>query len=238
MLRGVPEGGNSVQNHRTPIAPSYMNRLFRSRSANAGPLALAVIILAVGFMTVGCRQTADLLDAALMHPVLVEDFEAPVIAAVARYPAGESLQTRANRWGIDAGGIEIVNATGHPDTAVSDGQQAVHLTGSMTTSFPTTRKKQYTLTLHYARDRRLGIEPGRAHVEVLGGGPTLLEAEISHTEVAFDSYRRYTGTFTADSPQSTLRFTSLTGGPYGITLDGISVRAVPPPLPMPPPPPR
>ena len=44
-----------------------------------------------------------------------------------------------------------------------------------------------------------------------------------------------TGTFTADSPQTTLRFTSLTPGPYGITLDGISILSVPPPPPMPPP---
>jgi hypothetical protein len=199
---------------------------------------VAIVVLAVDLMTNGCRQTADLLDAALMHPVLIEDFEAPAIAAVAHYPAGELLQTRANRWAVAAGGIDIVNATGHPDTTVSDGRQAVHLTGSMTTTFPTTRKKQYTLTLHYAHDRRLGLEPGRARVEVFGAGPTLLEAEISHADVAFDSYRRYTGTFTADSSQTTLRFTSLTAGPYGITLDGISVRAVPPPVPIPPPPPR
>ena len=191
-----------------------------------------------GCMTVGCGQTADFLNAALMHPVLVEDFEAPAIATFSVYPAGQTLDTAATRWNVAAGGMELVNATGHPDTAVSDGHQAVHLTGSMTTSFPTTRKKQYTLTFHYAHHTRLGLQPGRGRVEVLGVGPTLLEAEFSHEGVAFDSYRRYTGTFTADHPQTTLRFTSLTPGPYGITLDGISILSVPPPVPMPPPRPQ
>ena len=46
---------------------------------------------------------------------------------------------------------------------------------------------------------------------------------------------KYFGTFTADSPHTTLRFTSLTPGPYGITLDGISILSVPPPPPIPPP---
>jgi hypothetical protein len=214
---------SSPSTHTRAGAQSGLQR--RLLSALAERARKALVLLAAGWSLIGCGHTADLLDAALMHPVLVEDFEAPVIADVSVYPAGQSLHTAAHRWDIAAGGIEVVNAAGYPDTAASDGHQAVHLTGSMTTAFPTIRKKQYTLTLHYAHHNRLGLQPGRARVEILGVGPTLLEADISHEGVAFDSYRRYTGTFTADSPQTTVRFTSLTPGAYGITLDGISVRS-------------
>ncbi len=201
--------------------------------------SLALIAAAGGWMLTGCVKTADFFDAALMTPVLIEDFEAPVIQNAVAYNAGQSFQTATNTWEVTAGGIEIFNAKDRPETTAFDGNQAVQLTGAtgaggLAISFATIQKKQYTLTFHYAHNNLLGTNANRARVEVLSASTTLLEARFSHESVPFDSYRRYSGIFTADSARTTLRFTSLTPGRYGITLDGISVRTVPPPPPTPP----
>lgn len=201
-------------------------------------LMAAVVLLVGNCMTAGCLKTADLVDAALMTAVLVEDFETPAMETSVRYKAGQSFHTAASTWEVAAGHIDWFRANARPETAAFDGNQAVHLSGLpaagvLSTSFPTKQNQQYHLTFHYAHNNLLGPNDSRARVEVLGPGTTLLEGEVSHQGVDFNSYRRYSGIFTANSARTTLRFTSLTLGFYGITLDAISIRAVPKALPSP-----
>lgn len=207
-------------------------------SSLASRFRVAVVLIAGSFTMDGCLKTADMVDAALMTSVLIEDFEAPVITNSVSYKAGQSFHTAANTWEVTAGDIDFFNAKGRPESATYDGNQAVQLSGLPTagillTSFPTKQNQQYHVTFHYAHNNLLGLNDSRARVEVLGAGTTLLEGEVSHQGVDFKSYRRYSGIFTANSTQATLRFTSLTPGLYGITLDGISIRAVPRALPSP-----
>jgi hypothetical protein len=189
-------------------------------------------------ITTGCLKTADLVDAVLMSAVLVEDFEAPAIQTSVSYKAGQSFQTAVTTWEVAAGQVDWFRANARPESAVFDGNQAVQLSGLpaaavLSTSFPTKQNQQYHLTFHYAHNDLLGPGDSRARVEVLGAGTTLLEAEVSHQGVDFNSYRRYSGIFTANSARTTLRFTSLTHGPYSISVDTLSIRAVPKALPSP-----
>lgn len=199
---------------------------------------MAVALVAVGSLTVGCVETADLLDAALMKPVLTESFEAPIVEGARTYAAGQAFTTGHTTWDVMAGVLELYNAQSRPDTAVFDGHQAIRLTGAaepglIAVTFPTIPKRQYTMTFHYGHRTLQGGSAGRARVEVIGAGTTLLEAEFDPLDQTFRSYRRYSGTFAADSERTTLRFTS-PAGPHGVTLDGISVLTVPPPPPIPP----
>jgi hypothetical protein len=201
-------------------------------------LTIAVALLVGSGMTAGCLKTAELIDATLMTAVLMEDFEAPANETSVSYTAGQSFQTAASTWEVVAGHIDWFRANARPEIAVFDGNQAVHLSGLpaagvLLTSFPTKQNQQYHLTFHYAHNNLLGPHDSRARVEVLGAGTTLLEGEVSHQGVDFNSYRRYSGIFTANSARTTLRFTSLTQGLHGITLDTISIRAVPKALPSP-----
>lgn len=196
---------------------------------------LALIAVA-GCMIAGCAAADSLLTAALTPPVLSESFEAPVTQNFTTYNAGQSFTTSTNTWKVTASGIDIVNASKpRMDVAVFDGVQAVDMAGSpgagaIETTFATTSGQKYTLTFHYARNNLIGSNPARARVEVVGSAP-LLQAEVIHDTAGgtYKTYRRYAGIFMADGPQATLRFTSLTAGSYGITLDGISIRAVPAP---------
>jgi hypothetical protein len=207
-------------------------------NALAYRLTSTFLLLACGITLGGCLKTADMVDAALMTSVLVEDFETPAIETSLSYKGGQSFQTAASLWEVAAGDIDWFRANARPETAAFDGNQAVQLSGSPTagillTSFPTKPNQQYHLTFHYAHNNLLGQNDSRARIEVFSAGTTLLEGEVSHQGLDFNSYRRYSGIFTANSNRATLRFTSLTPGLYGITLDGISIRAVPRALPTP-----
>lgn len=199
----------------------------------------AAIMGLMAFLSVGCLKTADLIDATLMTAILSEDFEAPIVQVANRYHSGQSFITAAGTWKVTAGVVELMNVKSHPDIAVFDGSQALYMAsaqagGRVATSFTTVPKKQYTLTFHFAR-HRLADRSIQGRVEILGAEMTLLEGIFSHEEEAFDSYRRYSGTFTADSPQTTLCFTVSSPSTYGMTLDGIKVWLEPPPLPARPP---
>lgn len=203
-------------------------------------IGMTLALLLLGWTMGGCVKTADLVDAALMAPILVEDFETPLLQQTAAYRTGASFETAEHRWVVLAGTVEHFNVIARPDSAAYDGAQAVHLTdaAALATTVATTPKKHYTLTFHYAHHNALGATPARARVEVVDDYRTVMEAEVDHGGVAYDSYRRYSGQFSPDSTRIVLRFTSLTPGPYGITLDGISIRLVPGPLPTPPSAPR
>jgi hypothetical protein len=200
-------------------------------------LGMACAVAVGGGFTAGCVKTANFLDAALMRPVLVEDFETPPAEQASTYHAGQTLTTAATRWDVTAGRLEQFNAKTRPGIAAFDGEQAVHLAASsvLATDFPTTPKRQYTVTFHYARPHHAAAAAGRARVEVLSETTTLMQAEVSHDGVASDAYRRYSGIFTAESQRTMLRFSALAPESGGITLDGISIRAVPRPPPLPPP---
>jgi hypothetical protein len=181
-----------------------------------------------------------MLDTALMTPVLKEDFERPAVGDTRTFAAGQTLETESATWDILAGHLEVFSSQSHPETPVYDGTQAVRLVSSaepavLAVRFPTIPRRQYTLTFHYAHQTVAENRQARARVEVIGAGTTLLEAEYGPEDSTFRHYRRYSGNFIADQDRTTLRFTAPMG-PVGLTLDGIAVLAIPPPLPIPPPP--
>lgn len=203
-------------------------------------LYAGLLLIAAGVVLGGCVETADLLDTALMNPVLKEDFENPAVEHPLTFLPGHKLVTGTAAWDVMAGQLELFNAQNHPETPAFDGKQAVRLTGTvepglLAVSFPTIAKRQYTLTFHYAHQALPDVPQSRARVEVIGAGTTLLEAEYGPDDPTFRNYRRYSGNFSADQDRTTLRFTAPKGA-SGITLDGIVVLTVPPPLPIPPPP--
>lgn len=221
-------------------ADAWKRRRRTSCVAAADRAGATLLLLAMGWTAGACVKAADLVDAAFMAPVLVEDFEAPPVQETAAYQPGHILKTDEHRWDVLAGRVEHFNVIARPDSAAYDGAQAVHLADGaiLATTVPTVPKKQYTFTFHYAHHPELGGTAARARVVVFGEVGALMEAEVDHGGVAPTSYRRYSGTFTADGARTAVRFTSLTPGPFGMILDGISVRMVPGPLPTPPGAPR
>ncbi len=206
------------------------------KPAGCVPLSVIAIACCLG----GCVETADMLDAALMRPVLKEDFETPAVTETQTIGAGHALQTDSAVWDVMAGQLQLFNAQARPEMPAFNGTQAVHLTSSaepalLAVRFPTTPGQEYTLAFHYAHQTVPENRHTRARVEVIGAGATLLEAEYGPDDPTFRHYRRYSGNFIADHDHTTLRFTAPMGA-TGLTLDGIAVLAVPPPLPIPPPP--
>lgn len=201
---------------------------------------LKMAVIGAGCVLGGCVETADMLDTALMTPVLKEDFERPAVEGARTFAAGNTLRTESAAWDIMAGHLELFNSQGRQETPAFDGTQAVRLISSteralLAVQFPTIPNRPYTLTFHYAHQAVPEHRPARARVEVIGAGTTLLEAEYGPEDPTFRHYRRYSGNFIADQDRTTLRFTAPMG-PSGLILDGIAVLAVPPPLPIPPPP--
>ena len=161
--------------------------------------------------------------------VLSESFESPDIANFQTFNIGQTLVTATQSWSITTSGVDLFEDAARPEAAAFDGTQAVDLTGSpgagvIQTTFATIPGATYKLTFHYARNNLLGAATGDAQVDVLGTG-SLLQATVQHSPAthAFDAYRTFEGSFTADSAQGTLRFTSLDPGTTGITVDGITI---------------
>jgi len=198
------------------------------------------LVLCIGYAVTGCAAADTLLDATLTPPILTEGFERPVTLDNMTYKAGQTFKTTTNTWNVTASGIDIFStAKPRADVAAYDGTQAVDMTaspgaGAIETTFSTIPKQQYTLTFHYARSNQIGNAAARMRAEVLGF-LSLMQTEVTHDAESgsYNTYRRFSGNFTADGNQATLRFTSLTTGFHGITLDGISIRTVPasPPTP-------
>jgi hypothetical protein len=165
-------------------------------------------------------------------PMLAEDFESPSSTNYTVYRGGQSFTTAKSTWTVESGSIDLVNAKVRTETAAFNGNQLVDLAGSpgpgvMATDFATVAGTSYTLVFHYGRNNGIGANLARAQVDVAGAAP-LLHAEVQHpNNVPFNALQTYTGTFTADGPRATLRFTSLNAGNYGLTLDGISITAAP-----------
>ena len=162
-------------------------------------------------------------------PVFRESFEAPATANYTVYRAGQSFSTGSNTWMVQSGTVDLVNTQVRRETVAFDGTQTVDLAGSpgpgvMATTFPTKAGQAYSLAFHYARNSGIGNTPARAKVEVVGAG-TLLQAEIRHEAPGQPANANvaFSGRFVADGAMTTLRFTSLNPGNYGLTVDGISV---------------
>ena len=162
--------------------------------------------------------------------VLTEDFESPAVTNYTVYRAGQSFASGSRTWTVQSGTVDLVNAQVRTETAAYDGKQLVDLAGSpgpgvISTNFATVAGKTYTLTIHYARNKGIGNNVAKAQVDVTSA-TSLLHAEIEHNpSLPFNAQQTYTGTFTADGPQATLRLTSLNGGNFGLTVDGISISA-------------
>jgi hypothetical protein len=170
---------------------------------------------------------------AAAQTVLFEDFETPDTGNFVTYFSGQHLVTNGADWAITANSVDLYEDPARPEAAAFDGSQAVDLTGSpdggtMETTFATAPGTDYTLTFHYARNNLLGATIGNAQVDVLGAG-TLLSSALQHDPSmhAFDTYLQFSDSFTANSVQTTLRFTGLNAGLAGITIDAISVTGAP-----------
>ncbi|HTP74001.1 MAG TPA: hypothetical protein VML58_17455 [Burkholderiaceae bacterium] len=174
--------------------------------------------------------------------VLAESFEAPASGNYTVVRAGQSFTTRSATWIVESGSIDIVNTRVRTETAALDGTQAIDLAGTpgpgvLATRIATTAGQHYALTFHYSRNNGIGAVPARAQVEVVGMSP-LLRGQVQHDAARwpFNAYQVWRGTFQADGPSATLRFTSLNGGNYGVMLDAVSVAALEPSAAAPPPP--
>lgn len=165
-------------------------------------------------------------------PALTESFESPATANYTVYRAGQTFTSGANTWRVDSGTIDLVNVTARKETVAWDGNQTIDLAGSpgpgvLSTTFPTTAGQRYTLIFHYARNNAIGNKAAEARVEVLGKGP-LLQATLRHAApMPYSQNMGYSGSFVADGDVTTLRFTSLTGGNAGLTVDGVAVEPAP-----------
>lgn len=165
--------------------------------------------------------------------ILAEDFEAPATSRYTVVRAGQSLRTHSNTWMVESGSIDIVNTRAMTSTAAFNGVQGIDLAGSpgpgvMSTSFATTPGQSYQLSFHYSRNNGVGATPARARVEVVGNA-VLLRGEVQHAapQRPFNAQLQYRGSFRADGPRATLRFTSLNGGNAGVMLDAIQVATAP-----------
>jgi hypothetical protein len=163
--------------------------------------------------------------------VLSESFETPATNNYTTYRAGQSFTTGNQTWSVLSGSVDVANARVRREVVAHDGTQTVDLAGSpgpgvIAATFPTTAGQTYALQLHYARNSGLGATSARARVEVIGA-ETLLQTELRHdASRAAGSSLPFNGSFVADGALTTLRFTSLNTGNFGMTVDGISVGAV------------
>lgn len=164
--------------------------------------------------------------------VFTEDFEFPVTGNFSTYSAGDTIVTASNKWAVTVNSVDLYNDLARLEAAAFDSSQAVDLTGSpgpgvIEASFATIPGGEYELVFHYARNDLLGASTGDAQVEVLGSG-ILLQTVIQHDPAghAFDTYLEFQDTFTADSTEAMLRFTSLDPDVAGITIDGISINVL------------
>ena len=171
-------------------------------------------------------------DIASAQVVLTESFELPNTANFQTFNSGQTLVGASASWSITTSGIDLFEDAARPEAAVFDGTQAIDLAGSpgagvLETSFTTVLGATYELVFHYARNNLLGSSIGDAQVDVVGT-TSRLQATVQHDPVvqAFNVFRTFTQTFTADSTTTTLRFTSLEAGNAGVVLDGIQVERV------------
>jgi hypothetical protein len=110
------------------------------------------------------------------------------------------------------------------------GKQSIDLDGdsgigaTILQSFETVPGSEYWLSFAYANNIDTYTATGR--VQVFGGGAALLDTTLTHSGSTIDdmNYLTFVGSFTANSPLTTLQFTHL--GPVwgrGLALDVVSV---------------
>ena len=204
-------------------------------SVLAASLALAVLAPATGSCDTKNHDTIlnalKSLAASVPKPgaVLTETFELPKSRNYTVVRAGQSFTTATNTWKVLAASVDIVNTTVQTGIASFDGVQSIDLAGSpgpgsIATTFATKPGQAYMLTFHYGRNNLIGRNVARARAEVLGATP-LLQGDVEHNPavLAFNSIQTFNGAFVADGTSATLRFTSLTGGNYGIALDAVTI---------------
>ncbi len=179
-------------------------------------------------------QEYEQVATAAPRTVFVESFEGPATGNYTVLRAGQSFRTRNNLWAVEEASIDLVNTHVRRETVAFDGAQVVDLAGSpgpgaMATSFATTPGQAYMLVFHFSRNSGIGATPARARVEVLGAAPLLMK-EVQHEAARqpFNAYLQFRDSFRADSPSTTLRFTSLNAGNYGLVIDAISVTTLAP----------
>jgi choice-of-anchor C domain-containing protein len=178
-------------------------------------LVAALAAAAVGLT--GGRAAANL--------IVNGGFEEPATGSFTTIPAGDPSLTG---WTVVDGSVDVVNTAFYP---AFEGDQSLDLDGSsagtIEQSFATAAGTTYTLTFAYANNPG-GTVPASANVSVVGTA-TLLSQDFTHgssTDTDMD-YVIFSGSFTADSATTTLRFTSLNpaGSIGGIALDAVSVTA-------------
>jgi choice-of-anchor C domain-containing protein len=151
-------------------------------------------------------------------------FEIPVA------PAGSSDLVSAGSsalfgWAVTTGDVNVVD---NGLWQAFQGAQSLDLNGTqpgtISQSIATSAGTHYSLTFAYANNFAAGNPVAMAEVKA-SGRSTLLDQTVTHSGSTANimNYTLFTAIFVADSPTSTLQFTALNSGPWGITLDAVSV---------------
>ncbi len=136
-------------------------------------------------------------------------------------------ETALASWRIIAGSVDVQTywpAAQGTHTLDLNGPSA----GTIEQSFTTVPGQVYRLQFDYGNNPDGPTRTAGATATVSGIG-TLLARQIAHARSTPSSmkYKRFSGTFFANTSTTTLEFTSTTIGAYGIVLDAVSVTAVP-----------
>jgi len=131
-------------------------------------------------------------------------------------------------WTVVSGDIDLVKNTFYP---AAEGLYSVDLVGLnlgvLEQAFTTVVGVQYDLKFQYSNNGRTptGIDY-RAQVSVQGNS-SLLNQVVTHRDatVANMDYRQFSGSFIADSTETTLRFSALNGASQngGVNIDDVVV---------------
>ncbi len=207
--------------------PQARGPRWRAAATRASCIALGMLSLDVA---AAASTSSTATPRAATNATMKEDFELPAVPVSRTYRLGEVIETRGRRWKVEFGSVDLMNQGNRSHVAAHDGRQLLELSGAtagiVSTAPPTRPGQRYTLTVHYARNRRIGRAITRGTIEVLGaGGKALLRDDIEHDplKLAFDAYQTYSGVFTADAARVVLRLSSSTNGNFGITVDGITL---------------
>ena len=165
--------------------------------------------------------------------ILNGGFESPIAPAngFTRLDAGSGALAP---WTITSGSVDVVSNGFWP---AFEGSQSLDLngleSGTIEQIFGTIAGQSYRLNFAYANNSDGDVPlTASALVSVLGsGGSSLLSQSITHSNStrANMNYTLFSGSFTANSASTTLRFASTTAGARGIVLDAVSVNAIPEP---------
>ena len=239
--RNIPirGGRNSASTQSVTLRRPYrppLHRFFGSTISEASPRSLTDSSrrpVAVGRPgRTGGDHGARLDIKSLLRPMRSEllldgGFETPQINPRKQARTFFFGETALASWRIIAGTVDVQTywpAAQGTRTLDLDGVSA----GGIEQSFPTVPGQVYKLQFDYGNNPDSPTRTASATVSVSGIG-TLLARQIAHARSTPSSmkYKRFSGTFFANTSTTTLEFTSTTIGAYGIVLDAVSVTAVP-----------